>query len=127
MDDKTFLNWIGDRLVFVYHESENVDFVLRLRKIANDLAEKDKRIKELEESRDGWKKDWRLLNAALLKAEERIKELQESHDAWEAGWRTMNTALLKAEERIKELEETIHNLRHPLSINPDEYVGDERS
>ena len=61
------------------------------------------------------------------KLEERIKELQESHDAWEAGWRTMNTALLKAEERIKELEETIHNLRHPLSINPDEYVGDERS
>ena len=57
--------------------------------------------------------------------DERIKELEESHDAWEAGWRTMYTALLKAQERIKELEETIHNLRHPLSINPDEYVGDE--
>ncbi len=31
----------------------------------------------------------------------------------------------RLEKRIKELEETIHNLRHPLSINPDEYVGDE--
>ena len=43
---------------------------------------------------------------------------------WKKDWRLLNASLLKAQEQIKELEETIHNLRHPLSINPDEYVGD---
>ena len=32
--DAEFLNWIADRFVNVYGESENVDFVQRLRKIA---------------------------------------------------------------------------------------------
>jgi len=35
--DGRHLNWIADRLVNVYGESENVDFVLRLREIANKL------------------------------------------------------------------------------------------
>lgn len=32
--DSEFLNWVADRLVHVYHESENVDFVLKLRELA---------------------------------------------------------------------------------------------
>jgi septal ring factor EnvC (AmiA/AmiB activator) len=35
--NKKFLNWIADRLVYVYKESENVDFVLRLRELANEI------------------------------------------------------------------------------------------
>lgn len=38
--DATFLNWIADRLVNVYKESPNVDFVLRLREIAT-IVEND--------------------------------------------------------------------------------------
>ena len=34
MNDKDFLNWICDRFVMVYGESENVDFMIRLRWIA---------------------------------------------------------------------------------------------
>lgn len=37
MSDKDFLNWVGDRLVHVYGESENVDFVRRLRKISGAI------------------------------------------------------------------------------------------
>lgn len=37
MTDKEFLNWIIDRLVHVYNESPNVDFIHRLRKIADAL------------------------------------------------------------------------------------------
>lgn len=36
LDEKTFLNWIADRLVNVYGESENVDFINRLREIGDD-------------------------------------------------------------------------------------------
>lgn len=32
--DQPFLDWVADRLVHVYHESPNVDFVLKLRKMA---------------------------------------------------------------------------------------------
>lgn len=39
MTEKQFLHWIADRLVHVYGESENVDFVLKLRKIADDVGE----------------------------------------------------------------------------------------
>ena len=35
-----------------------------------------KRIEELTESRDHWKREWRLLNAGLNMAEDRIKELE---------------------------------------------------
>lgn len=35
--DKEFLHWIADRLVYVYGESENVDFIRKLRSIAESL------------------------------------------------------------------------------------------
>jgi hypothetical protein len=38
MTDPQFLNWIADRFVNVIGESENVDFVQRLRKIAEREA-----------------------------------------------------------------------------------------
>lgn len=34
MKDDDFLNWVADRLVHVYGENENVDFVLKLRQVA---------------------------------------------------------------------------------------------
>ena len=34
--DPEFLNWLADRLVFVYGESPNVDFVRRLREMATE-------------------------------------------------------------------------------------------
>lgn len=37
MTDKEFLNWIADRFVNVHGESENVDFVARLRVLAEKL------------------------------------------------------------------------------------------
>lgn len=36
-DDKEFLNWLADRLVNVYNESPNVDFVLKLKQIADNM------------------------------------------------------------------------------------------
>jgi len=39
------------------------------------------RIEELEESRNNWKREWSLLNAALNMAEDRIKELEAERDA----------------------------------------------
>ena len=35
--DTTFLHWMADRLVHVYHESPNVDFVRKLHTIADSL------------------------------------------------------------------------------------------
>ena len=35
--DIEFLTWLRDRLVHVYKESENVDFVLRLNEIIEEL------------------------------------------------------------------------------------------
>lgn len=40
MNDKQFLNWIIDRLINAYNESPNVDFIHRLRKIADKLENK---------------------------------------------------------------------------------------
>lgn len=37
LSDADVLNWIADRLVFVYGESPHVDFVLRLREIEERL------------------------------------------------------------------------------------------
>lgn len=34
MKDRDFLNWVADRLVNVHGEPENVDFVLKVRQIA---------------------------------------------------------------------------------------------
>lgn len=39
MTDSEFLNWLGDRLVYVYGESENVDFVLKVRRLAQAAAQ----------------------------------------------------------------------------------------
>lgn len=36
--DNEFLNWLADRLVHVYGESPNVDFVLKLKAIANNIG-----------------------------------------------------------------------------------------
>jgi hypothetical protein len=33
-DDRRFLSWLADRLVYVYGESPNVDFVLKLRELS---------------------------------------------------------------------------------------------
>lgn len=38
MTDSEFLNWLADRLVHVYGESENVDFVLKVRRLAQAAA-----------------------------------------------------------------------------------------
>lgn len=42
-NDKEFLNWLADRLVHVYGESPNVDFVHKLRAIAKNMATRDGR------------------------------------------------------------------------------------
>jgi len=37
MDDKEFLQWIYERLLYVYHENENVDYMHRLKKIIESV------------------------------------------------------------------------------------------
>jgi hypothetical protein len=37
--DAEFLQWVADRIVYVYGESPNIDYVLRLREIANRFDE----------------------------------------------------------------------------------------
>lgn len=37
LSDSRFLTWIADRLVHIYSESPNVDFVLKLRSIAKNM------------------------------------------------------------------------------------------
>ena len=39
--DKEFLEWLRDRLVYVYNESPNVDFVWRLNEIIEKLRMKE--------------------------------------------------------------------------------------
>jgi len=46
MNDKEFLNQIADRLVHIYGEKENIDFIIRLRKIANKEIIKINKLKE---------------------------------------------------------------------------------
>ena len=38
LSDREFLQWVADRLVLVYGESPNVDFVLRMREIVGTLS-----------------------------------------------------------------------------------------
>ena len=40
MKDKDFLHWLADRLTMRYREDSNVDFVLKLRSIAEALDPK---------------------------------------------------------------------------------------
>lgn len=42
MTDSEFLTWIRDRLIFVYGESSDVDFVLRLGEIIAKLDRSEK-------------------------------------------------------------------------------------
>ena len=44
------------------------------------------RIAELTESRDHWKREWRLLNAGLNMAEDKIKELEAENKRLRAFW-----------------------------------------
>lgn len=37
MTDKEFLDWLADRLVYVYDESPNVNFVHKLKNIAKNI------------------------------------------------------------------------------------------
>lgn len=39
MEDKRFLLWLVDRLVYVYHENDHTDFVHKLRAIALNIPE----------------------------------------------------------------------------------------
>jgi hypothetical protein len=47
-DDELFLNWIADRFVNVHGESENVDFVQRLRRTADRISQLTEQLKEAE-------------------------------------------------------------------------------
>ena len=38
MSDKAFLTWLKDRLIIVYHESPNADFIIRLDEIIESLS-----------------------------------------------------------------------------------------
>ena len=68
------------------------------------------RIAELTESRDHWKREWRLLNAGLNMAEDKIKELEaenkrlgEALDRIESMATIENTEIQKiAREALKE-------------------------
>jgi hypothetical protein len=42
MNDKEHLKWIHDRIVNVYGESENVDFLIRMREIIQNFNTKEK-------------------------------------------------------------------------------------
>lgn len=42
-----FLYWLVDRLVFVYKESPQTDFVLKLRRLANELENAEKAKKDV--------------------------------------------------------------------------------
>lgn len=42
--DSQFLNWLADRLVHVYGESPNVDFVHKLREIAKNIDPEQTRL-----------------------------------------------------------------------------------
>jgi len=57
MKDSEHLQWIHDRIINVYNESENVDFLIRLREI----------IKTTKDSEDGFEK-------YMIYVEERIKK-----------------------------------------------------
>lgn len=41
--DAEFLSWMADRLVFVYGESPNIDFVHYLRRLATEAEKKERR------------------------------------------------------------------------------------
>jgi len=36
-DDKQFLSWVYERLVYVYHENENYDYMIHFKKIIDTI------------------------------------------------------------------------------------------
>lgn len=42
MTNSQFLLWLSDRLVYVYGESENTDFIFKLRELASEQSEPHK-------------------------------------------------------------------------------------
>lgn len=73
MKDLEFLNWIADRLVNVYGESPNVDFVHKLREIADAPLQKalrnpsDELIERL--VRALWGDQWKAMSKPLQDAQ----------------------------------------------------------
>lgn len=47
-DDGEFLGWLRDRLVHVYKESPNTDFVLRLEKITDEVKSLESLVPDLQ-------------------------------------------------------------------------------
>jgi len=52
MKDSEFLNWIADRLINVYGETENVDFVIKLRTVAANINVSEETLKTLKAYKD---------------------------------------------------------------------------
>ena len=78
MNDKEFLNWIVDRLVHIYEENENTDFIIRLRKIANEANNKINNKKTI---------DWESIIMDILKLEKLgyidiTMQMQEKEDSY---------------------------------------------
>ena len=76
-------------------------------------------IAALTESRDGWKREYRLINAAHLQAEAKIKELEADATAAKSKWEIQESLrALKyhetSQERIKELEASNRKLREGM-------------
>lgn len=61
-----------------------------------------KRIEELTESRDHWKREWSLLNAGLNMAEDRIKELAAENKRLVALNDTFPQEIARLEDRVSE-------------------------
>ena len=49
MTDSEIIDWAADRMVNIYHESPNVDFVLRLRRAAENAREMRERLSYIEQ------------------------------------------------------------------------------
>ena len=65
-----------DRIRKSIEVGEEADYQQDCLNLLGEIAEKDKRIKELEEERDEWEKISRLMNTSLQKTVERVEELE---------------------------------------------------
>lgn len=69
MNDQAFLNWVADRFVNVHGESENVDFVQKLRAIAESLdPQRDTNWMPLRTSKDLFRESRDSINKHLEEA-----------------------------------------------------------
>ena len=55
MEDSEFLNWMADRIVNVYKESRQVDFVQKLYEISDSIRKKDFQIAMLKDEIERYK------------------------------------------------------------------------